>query len=151
MTGVSSKLFSFFSEDLFFVSNDYHSREEVLKHLCSNLEKQRVVNNQFYDNVIERENASSTAFEQITIPHSVFMDGLDTKISVLISSEGIQWGDKLIHIVFLPSINYADRETFTDVYEGLISIFDEANVYSDFKKIEKFKEFEKFVKSKVLI
>ncbi|MFQ7536008.1 MAG: PTS sugar transporter subunit IIA [Clostridium sp.] len=39
-----------------------------------------------------RENAATTAFGGIAIPHAVEMDAMKTSIAVAISKNGIQWG-----------------------------------------------------------
>lgn len=139
----------YFDPKLFFIRNDFNEKEEVLKYLCNKLEGYAVVGSDFYPNVLERENASSTAFGRIAIPHSVYMEAYQTKITVLISTEGIRWDEKIVNIIFLTSINYEDRETFAQVYEGLISIFDDVDNYLQLLTINTFDEFELFVKSNI--
>lgn len=139
----------FFSPNLFYYTNEFKTSSDVLEFMCNDLYQKGIVNSCFYSNVLERENASPTAFDQIAIPHSIYMDSNETKISVLISDNGIQWDDKTVHIVFLTAINFLDREKFIEVYEGLISIYDNKNNLFRLKSQKSFKEFEIFLKTKI--
>lgn len=139
----------YFSEKFFYTDLEIDNRDELLKFMCDELRNEDIVNCQYYENVMERENASSTAFELFAIPHSVYMDANKTNLSVAISQTGFQWGDKKVNIVLLASINYVDRHAFANVYEAIISLFDYPELYSELWNIKSFDEFRYYIQSKM--
>ncbi|AMC93956.1 hypothetical protein AOC36_08140 [Erysipelothrix larvae] len=143
------KFDTYFSEKYFYNNLDIEDRDELLEFMCNNLEADNIVKTQYLDKVLEREKASSTAFELFAIPHSVYMDANKTNISVAISKKGFVWGEKRVNIVLLASINYVDRYTFSSVYEAIISLFDYPELYSELWNIQSFDEFKHFIKSKM--
>ncbi|EOH91073.1 BglG family transcription antiterminator [Enterococcus pallens] len=144
------KNFDDYFDEKFFTSQLQGSqREEVVEEICGKLASEHIVPEEFLGHVLERENASSTAFESIAIPHSVYMDAHKTMISVAVSDKGIVWGDKRVHVVLLAAINDVDRRRFADIYEALISLFDQPNTYKEIKKLKTFGEFRQFIYSKI--
>lgn len=148
---LSKNFDSYFNEELFFIPEKKKQRDELLQDMCVMMEKQGIVTTAFYKQVLERENASSTAFESIAIPHSVYMDATKTTIAVLLSSEGIDWNGRRVHIVLLAAINDLDRQLFTDIYEALISLFDSPDIYSELKNVSTFEDFRRFIHGKIRI
>ncbi|MDH6365422.1 lichenan operon transcriptional antiterminator [Enterococcus sp. PF1-24] len=126
-------------------------RDNLIKEMCETLQIEGFVNTEFYQHVLEREHASSTAFESIAIPHSVYMDAKKTTISVGISNQGIYWGNRKVYIVLLAAINDLDRQRFTDIYEALISLFDYPEIYNELRTIKTFEDFRKFIHGKIQI
>lgn len=139
----------YFDEKFFTSQLAADCSEAVINALCQVLEAENIVPAEFKEHVLERERASSTAFEAIAIPHSVYMDAHQTVISVAISEKGLLWGDKKVHVVLLAAINDIDRRLFTDIYEALISLFDTAQSYQEIKKIQNFADFRSFIYSKI--
>lgn len=146
---LSKNFDAYFNEQFFFVPNKKQKRDELIHDMCIKLEEEDIVTAEFYTHVLERENASSTAFESIAIPHSVYMDANKTTIGVLLSSDGIDWNGRRVHIVLLAAINDLDRQLFTDIYEALISLFDYPDIYSELKSITTFEDFRRFIHGKI--
>ncbi|MGX7125876.1 BglG family transcription antiterminator [Enterococcus viikkiensis] len=143
------KNFDDYFDQRFFTSQlKANQTEAIINDLCHVLERESIVPETFAKHVLERERASSTAFEAVAIPHSVYMDAHQTVISVAISEKGILWGDKKVHIVLLAAINDIDRHLFTDIYEALISLFDSAISYQEIKGIKNFEAFRSFIYKK---
>lgn len=143
------KNFNDYFDQRFFTSQlKANQTEAIINDLCHVLERESIVPETFAKHVLERERASSTAFEAVAIPHSVYMDAHQTVISVAISEKGILWGDKKVHIVLLAAINDIDRHLFTDIYEALISLFDSAISYQEIKGIKNFEAFRSFIYKK---
>ena len=139
----------YFDEKFFTSQLPMEERSEVIEEMCGRLAQEQIVPPEFLVHVLERENASSTAFESIAIPHSVYMDAHKTLISVAISDNGIVWGDKRVHVVLLAAINDVDRRRFSDIYEALISLFDQPETYQEIKQLKTFKEFRRLIYSKI--
>lgn len=139
----------YFDEKCFTSRLKSDSSQTVISEMCQVLEAENIVPAEFEDHVLERECASSTAFEAVAIPHSVYMDAYQTIINVAISEKGFIWGDKKIHVVLLAAINDIDRGSFADIYEALISVFDAPQNYQEIKKIKNFHAFRSFIYSKI--
>lgn len=140
-----SNFHSFFEEDLFIVDTNIDSQEKIINSLCDLLLRKKYVNDNFTENVYKREKMASTAFGYIAIPHSTSMDAIKTSIAVAISQKGIQWGDSLVHLILLPTINRADRKKFREIYETLISLFSEENLLYEIRYCKSFQSFEKLI------
>ena len=138
---------TFFEKDLFLYEPATASREQILQLLCAALTEKKYVNSDFYDNVCRRENAATTAFGGIAIPHAVEMDAMKTSIAVAISKNGIQWGSNTVYIIFLLAINKADKREFRSIYESLISLFSEPAMMPLIRSCTGFQDFEKMIYS----
>ena len=139
----------YFNERFFTSRLTAETSDEAILEMCQSLQQGDVVPVEFAAHVLEREHASSTAFESIAIPHSVYMDAHQTVISVAISEKGITWNNKKVHVILLAAINDVDRRRFTDIYEALISLFETTESYQEIKKIKDFATFRSFIYTKI--
>ena len=136
----------YFNKELFIATNEYKTRNDVLAFMSDKMTTLGIVKDDFYEQVISRDSASSTAFGQIAIPHSLYMDSHQTKVFVLISKDGIVWDDKMVNIIFLTAINFKDRTHFPLVYEGIVSLFDSNEGINKLLTIDNFNDFTSFIK-----
>ena len=112
---------TFFHENLFFKNNDCHSKEEAIRFLGNKLEDFGIADKGFTESALEREKLSSTCFfDSFAIPHSLETDTKQSMFCVLVSEEGIQWDDHLIHIVLMIAVQLNDRKEFMNIYNGII-------------------------------
>lgn len=147
---LSTNFHIFFEKDLFlYDDNISSSKEQVLASLCDKLIEKNYVDPNFYENVCRRENAATTAFGDIAIPHSVEMDAIKTSIAVMISNNGIHWGSNTVYIIFLLAINKADKREFRNIYESLISLFSEPSIISLVRNCTCFKDLENLIYNKI--
>lgn len=152
---LQSNFRTFFEEDLFLINPKSNNRERILNNLCKILQEKEYVDDDFEASVLKRENAATTAFGNIAIPHSVDMNAIKTCVSVAISKNGIQWGANTVYVVFLLAINKADKTTFRELYESLVSLFGEDDIIQEMRGCSSFKDFEQLIynhtsRSKVL-
>ncbi|MBV7391789.1 PTS sugar transporter subunit IIA [Enterococcus sp. ALS3] len=125
----------YFSEDLFYSDLVFKNKMDLIHQLCETMEEKGVVQENFETSVLQRENAASTAFSNIAIPHSLQMDAIKTSIAVVISKKGIEWDDERVHVVLLFAVNYVDRHYFSQIYESLIHIFDHPQIINKISKL----------------
>lgn len=138
---------NFFEEDLFFINPKIIQWDELLKYLCGKLYHKEYVTKDFEGSVFKREYAATTAFGHIAIPHSVDMNAIKTSITVAVSKKGFQWGTNTVYLVFLLAINKADKQTFRELYESLVSLFGDESIAQEARNCRSFKEFEQLVYS----
>ncbi|MEG0366601.1 MAG: PRD domain-containing protein, partial [Coprobacillus sp.] len=106
---------SFFEEDLFVSNLEIEDKDDILHYLCDKLYKKNYTEVNFEEKIFKRENAATTAFKNIAIPHSMDMDAIKTSIAVAISKKGFIWDNNTVHLVLLLAINKADKKTFREL------------------------------------
>lgn len=136
---------TFFEEELFLINPKSSNREQILNNLCKILQEKEYVDEDFESSVLKRENAATTAFGNIAIPHSVDMNAIKTCVSVAISKNGFQWGNNTVYVVFLLAINKADKTTFRELYESLVSLFVDDDIIQEMRGCSSFKNFEQLI------
>lgn len=139
----------FFNENLFFQNLDIATKEDLISIVSDRMLELDCVNENFRQRVLEREKASSTAFGNIAIPHSVHMDAIQTSISVITSRKGIKWDNNLVNLVLLVAINKFDKKTFRDLYEAILNLFTQSEIIDLVKDCTNFKEFKKLIYSNI--
>lgn len=92
---------------------------------------------------------TETHIGHIAIPHSTDMDAIKTSIAVAVSKKGFQWDNNTVHLVFLLAINKADKKTFRELYESLISLFSNDSILQEARSCTTFEEFETLVYSNI--
>lgn len=134
----------FFSPELFFVNQDGKlSAKEIMRQTAEQMEAIGVVQNGFYDRLLERELAASTAFPNIAIPHSMHLDAIKTSVCVMLCPKGVAWGGQTVKIVLTVAIHRTDAQIFGELYQALIGLFDnEKNLRQivDKKTFQEFRE-----------
>lgn len=94
-----------FDNRLFFPLLQFTRREEVIRYLCRQLEKEGYCGSEYVDYVLEREAIASTSFgNYVAIPHPVEMAAYKNGIAVATLSNDVMWGDNKVRVVFLFSL-----------------------------------------------
>ncbi len=80
----------------------------------------------FYNDVLNREALSSTAFHDIAVPHSLTAKSTHKSfISIALFDEGILWSEnKYVHVVAIIGINDHSRKIFSKFFDQLIDMLD---------------------------
>ncbi|WP_440896862.1 BglG family transcription antiterminator [Amphibacillus sp. Q70] len=143
----------FFKEELFYVAEarQFDDEFDVIHFLSNKLIIKDYAPTEFLQNVIEREQMGSTAFGKIAVPHQFFVPSKRNGISVLVSKEGIKWGENIVYIVFLVCIKDEDRQVFGDIYEALLNLFTEDTIFNSYDDICDFQSFKHFIFSHINI
>ncbi|MFW6678991.1 BglG family transcription antiterminator [Lacrimispora sp. AGF001] len=110
------------SNPLFFYKNkEFEGKEEAISFMVDIMQKEGYVNSNFEQEIFEREKQSSTAFEHIAVPHSMYMNANKTGMFVLLNEKKpINWNDNFVSIVMMFAISREERAIFHDVYDNLI-------------------------------
>ena len=141
---------SFFSRETFLINNgEYKDPASILKKCSDVMLEAGFVNEGFYKQVMEREAASTTAFPNIAIPHSLKLDAIKTSVCVMICPKGVEWGDFNIRIVLMVAVNKVDARRFGELYQALISMFDNDKAIVELIRIRTYEEFERFVRNRL--
>ena len=116
----SNDLQKILSPDLFEHSSEKFTKNELLHYMCNRLVKSGYVKKNFEENVLKRENLSSTGYENFAIPHSMTMDAETTGIFIFLSDTPIQWDENhKVSLIILLFFNKSQRSIFNKIYDSL--------------------------------
>lgn len=122
-------LMNFFNETLFYKNLDFPDKETAIKKLSQDVISLGFADDSLSKDVLAREQMSSTAFQDVAVPHSLSKNAKSSFISIALSEKGIQWDNNLVHIVALIGVNEDSRKMFSEVFDELVDILSEpANV-----------------------
>lgn len=131
---------NYFSKDFFYVEEN-GTQQEIIHMICSDFVKKGVAPESFENHVLEREKISSTGFGEIAIPHSTYMDAIQTRIGVCICPNGVFWGDTKVYVIWLMAINRLDNIYFSNIYENILDNLEYPEFIAELKTVTTFEEF----------
>lgn len=108
------------NENLFFYNPPLTNENEAISFMADALHRHGYVDAAFVEDVFERERSYSTTFGNIAVPHSMKMNATKTGLCVVISEKTFSWGNNMVNVVLLFSINQAERALFYDIFDNLI-------------------------------
>lgn len=135
-------LTTLFLPDLFQKNKAYKDEADAIKSIADIMYHGNYVDSSFAGEVLERERMSSTAFNNIAIPHSMKMNAIHTSAYVLINEKPIKWGDNNVNIVLMLAINRNEKKAFKDIFESITSILSEEE---NIKKIINCSTYDEFI------
>ena len=100
--------------------------DAVIRRLGSLLVERGVIDEDYVDRTIQREQLSSTAFtDALAVPHALGMTATRTAIAIGIADPSIRWGDGRVQFVAMVAFSETDREAFQTVFEQFVEVFSE--------------------------
>ncbi|MDF9825709.1 lichenan operon transcriptional antiterminator [Breznakia sp. PF5-3] len=117
---LKNNLLKITDKNLFFKNKTMTSKKDIIYFICDEMRKNGCVDGSYVDEVLERENESSTAFGKIAIPHSFNMDAKKTNMFVFLSEKPIQWDENQVNIVLLFAVKHNERSIFFNVFDNLV-------------------------------
>lgn len=119
----TSKIGSLIKKDYFYSDLEMNDFKEVIEFMCDKLEKGKLVNSEFRDSVLKREEVSPTSFGYpVAIPHAFGAFLNCSTISVAQLKYPIKWGDSDVRLVMLFAINEEDHSTVKMFFNWLSNI-----------------------------
>jgi lichenan operon transcriptional antiterminator len=131
----------FFRRDIYFPSE-----KEAIEYMCNELVKEDYVSETFIEEIKDRERMSSTAFNNLAIPHAMKMNAKKTGLFVIINEKPVRWGNNQVNLILMLSINRNDRNLFNEVFENLTMILTEPDAM---KKVLDCKTYDDFIQGLV--
>lgn len=100
--------------------------DAVIRRLGSLLVERGVIDEDYVERTIQREQLSSTAFtDALAVPHALGMTATRTAIAIGIADPSIPWGDGRVQVVAMVAFSETDREAFQTVFEQFVEVFSE--------------------------
>ncbi len=103
-------------------AGDVATRDEAIHLMAGLLERQGYVSPGFEQEILRREELSSTAYARFAIPHTVHMGAQRSAVAVLSSARGIDWGGARVNLVFMLAFNKNDADAFYEVFDPLVGM-----------------------------
>lgn len=139
---VQNHLEMYFSESLFIKNIYLDSAKDYIKFMGNILYENKYVKPNYIDDVLIRENMSSTAFNNnVAIPHSMKMDALKTGVCLIVNDKPVKWGKEKVQIIAMIPINEKEKEKFNYIFESFIEILSEWNNVKELTKADSYSSF----------
>ena len=120
------ELSRYFSPDAFVRGLEGLTTDDVIRRLVGMLTAQGVIDEDYVERTIQREQLSSTAFtDALAVPHALGMTATRTAIAIGIADPSIPWGEGRVQVVALVAFSETDREAFQTVFEQFVEVFSE--------------------------
>lgn len=120
----------FFDKRHFMRLDEPMTQAQLFRKVCTQLEEEGYVDDEFYPSVVEREEIVSTMLgEGIALPHSLGLLAKKTVVITILSPHGIKWGDgETAHVIFLLAISKADYEEAMAIYDLFVTFVRERSM-----------------------
>ncbi len=100
--------------------------EGIIRDLGALLVADGVIDEDYVERAIQREQLSSTAFtDALAVPHAMGMTATRTAIAIGIAEPSVGWGEGRVQVVALVAFSETDREAFQTVFEQFVEVFSE--------------------------
>lgn len=130
-----------FNENLFLTEMSLHTRDEIIDLMCKRLYENNYVNENFRNQVYQREAVAPTCFSnQIAIPHSIKKDAKKSGICISILKEPILWNGYNVRLIFMFALNKSFDQV-PKLYELILDAIDDKTRYQKMLKCKNFKDF----------
>lgn len=128
--------------DLFYVGLKAAAPEDVIDHMCHEMEKKDLIPEAFRDSVLERESFSSTSIVYgLAIPHALSIAAKRSCISVALLEKPIQWGTFEVSLVILLGIREEDKRLMSIFFEWLSRIVSDNDKFAHLLEAKGYDDF----------
>lgn len=139
---------AFFDEELFFRFPEVSNKESLIRILCDKLKEKGIVEDEFIDSVLEREELGNTNMNDVfALAHPMKLCARETKVAVAILDQPILWGkEETVKIVFLLAIKQGVQKDIEHLYDSFIKIVNDSKLQ---QKIIHSKDYNDFISTMV--
>lgn len=129
-----------FHEDIFYRGIQFNNATETIYYLTQDIIKKNYALKDFTNDVLAREKLSSTAFNEIAIPHSLTNSALESFIAFATCNEPISWGTKKVSLVILIGLAEESKYIFSEVFDSLIDILSNTDYVQKLSQANSYEE-----------
>lgn len=141
--GMKDRRTDFFDASLFFKIEKKIAKDELLQMMCERLQKQDVVEEDFFSLVLEREKLGNTNMSDVfALAHPMKVCAKKTKVAVALLSEPVSWNEEeSVQIVFLLAISPGVQKDIEHLYDTFIDIVNDSKLQQKIVHANTFSEF----------
>lgn len=100
--------------------------EDAIRQLGAPLVASGVIDSDYIERAVQREQLSSTAFtEALAVPHALKMGAGRTAVSMGIAEHSLPWGESRVQFIALVAFSEEDHSAFQTIFEQLVEVFSE--------------------------
>lgn len=119
-------------EDFIFTECRYKTKEECLNKLIRVLKEKDLVNDDFEENIFNREKLGATDLDSgVALPHAFPETVKKTKVLIMTLEKPIKWNERFVQTVILICISKEDLGKAKDILEEIYSIVEERSIVSE--------------------
>ena len=104
------------------LKSGFSTEKECITYMVNKLIVHGYVDDEFENEIISRENMSSTAFGSFAIPHAMKMHAKKTGMNIVISETPISWNQQDVYLVLMLCFNKSDRYIFNEIFDPITMI-----------------------------
>lgn len=113
----------FFDQPHFMIVDNNMDQSQLFGTLCSQLEREEVVDTQFRFSVEEREAIVSTMLgEGIALPHALGLLAKRSVVFTVLAPQGIPWGEEKAYVIFLLALSKTEYEQAMAIYDLFVTL-----------------------------
>jgi len=128
--------------ELTYFQQDLKSKEEVLRFLCTSMERLEDIPDNFQELVEEREQIAPTEFgTMVAIPHPIRPVTKNTIWAVCTLKKPVQWGENRVQFICLLSVQKEYKKDLQKMYQLLVKISGNAALVEKLIKVRSYEEF----------
>ncbi|MGL5867821.1 BglG family transcription antiterminator [Clostridium chrysemydis] len=128
-------------KDLFYRKNSMESAKEVIEFLSDELIKKGLVDENYKEDVLKREEISSTSFIYgFAVPHSIEVTAKESCISTMILDNPVKWGEYDVKLIVLVAIRETGTSLLKTFFDWLSSVVLDKNKFSKLLEVKSFEE-----------
>lgn len=141
---VNARMFlrSLFHRELYFRNIALPDERAYIEFMGRHCMENGYVKEAFIQDVLLRENVSSTAFvDALAVPHAINQYAEKSFICVVHNSTPIRWGRKSIHFILMIGITRQEMKYFKSAFELIIELFNTTSRTIELLRTDSFEEF----------
>lgn len=123
------------------LNNKKYNYLNALKIATDEMIKLPGVDKNLYNNLLQREKLSSTAFNNIAVSHPINYTSEQTYAAIVVSKNPVDWLGNKVNIAFIVSIAKQDKATFKELYELIIELLEDNKEQNKLIKCTNMKDF----------
>lgn len=140
-------LLDFFEEKLFYKNPSFSDREEAIKKMAKDVAGLGYARESLQEDMLARENMSSTAFGNVAVPHSLSKGTKTSFVSIALCDKPLLWGGSEVNLIAMIGVNEDSRKVFAELFDLFIDIISEPANTRQLLKAESFSEFMDILKA----
>lgn len=137
-----TKIIKITSPKFFYKDLNLKTPKEIIEYISNDLYKENIVDIDFKDKVLQREQLSPASFAcSIATPHAFGVEIKQSTIAIAFLKEPIQWGDFKVKIVLLLAVQEQDAEILRLFFEWLSYTINSPEQFTKLLNVNNYDEF----------
>ena len=137
---------SLFSKDMFELEHYELDANAMIRYISQKLIDAGIAPASFTQSVLEREEITSTSFDnKVAIPHSILCSTSRNCSYVIVNKTPMKWGYFEVNIIIMIGINHNQRRFFKELYSNLLEKLQDMTIIQELIKVKSYDAFIKLL------